>query len=243
MRRIPKSTPFPWVYGLAWSGDGSRLAVHTHCFYGRALPALSVWHVTKAQRLAVLDGSEDSTGTLAWSPDSSLIAAVASKHNVRLWRGDDYTRTHQWKTEGPGEVAALAWSDDSTRLAAAVGTQIEIFNVAQQHTSTRCVGHTGKIHHLSWETDGNRLATLSDDHILYIWHTEKGRPLCALDIPRGIVRSLSWEEALIVTYDDGTITSWDVCGDPTQTSAEGGEPRAASAEERERYGLPSTLAD
>jgi WD40 repeat protein len=243
MRRIPKSTPFPWVYGLAWSGDGSRLAVHTHCFYGRTPPALSVWHVAKAQRLAVLDGSEDSTGTLAWSPDSSLIAAVTSKHNVSLWRGDDYTRTHQWRTEGPGEVAALAWSADSTRLAAAVGTQIEIFNVAQQHASMRCVGHTGKVHHLSWETDGNRLATLSDDHMLYIWRTENGRPLCVLDIPRGVVRSLSWEKALIVTYDDGTIMSWDACRDPARTSAEGGEIRALSAEERERYGLPSTPAD
>lgn len=161
---------------------------------------------------------------------------------MSFWRGDDYTRTHQWRTEGPGKVAALAWSDDSTRLAAAVGNQIEIWNVTQQHVSVRFVGHTGKVQHLSWATDGNRLATISD-HMLYIWRTQDGRPLGVLDIPHGIVRSLSWQDALIVTYDDGTILSWDISGEPAQTSTGGGEPRALSAEERERYGLPSTPLD
>jgi WD40 repeat protein len=100
-RRVPKltRTPFPSIHAIAWSGDGSRLAVHTHCFFGRTPPALSVWHVNQAQCLAVLDGSEGSTGTLAWSPDSSLIAAVVSKHSVSLWQGDDYTPTHQWQPE------------------------------------------------------------------------------------------------------------------------------------------------
>ncbi|MEU6204111.1 NACHT and WD repeat domain-containing protein [Micromonospora musae] len=240
-RHAPISTPLPWVYGLAWSGDGSRLAVHTHCFFGRTRPALSVWDVAKAQRLAVLDGGEDSTGTITWSPDSSLIAVVAGKHKVGLWSGDDYTLVHQWRTEGP--VAALAWSDDSTRLAAALSNHIEIWNVAQKQVGSRCLGHTGNVKHLAWATDGHRLATISDDYMLYIWRAQEGWPLGVLDIPHGVVRSLSWQDALIVTYDDGTIMSWDVCNDPTQVSAEGGELRALSTEERERYGLPPTPTD
>ncbi|MEV4118489.1 AAA family ATPase [Micromonospora sp. NPDC049645] len=234
----PTSAPLPWVYGLAWSGDGSRLAVHTHCFFGRTQPALSVWDVAKAQRLAVLDGGEDSTGTIAWSPDSNLIAAVVGKHYLSVWRGDDYTLAHLWRSEGPHEVAALAWSDDSTELAVAVGNHIEIWNVAQKQVGSRCLGHTGNVEHLSWATDGHRLATISEGYILYIWHSKDGRPLGVLDIPHGTVRSLSWQDALIITYDDGTVMSWDVCVDLAHTSTEGGEPRALSAEERERYGLP-----
>ncbi|WP_328372913.1 NACHT domain-containing protein [Micromonospora zamorensis] len=235
-KRKPTLAPLPWIYGLAWSGDGSRLAVHTHCFFDRTRPALSVWDMAKAQRLAVLDGGEDSAGTIAWCPDSNVLAAVVGKHNVSLWRGDDYTLVHQWRTQGPDEVAALAWSGDSTRLAAAVGNQIEIWNVAQEQVGSRCVGHTGNVEHLSWATDGCRLATNSDDYSLYIWHSKDGRPLGVLDIPHGVVRSLSWQDALIITYDDGTVMSWDVCGEPAQTPTEGGEPRALSAEERERYG-------
>ncbi|MFG1918192.1 NACHT and WD repeat domain-containing protein [Micromonospora sp. NPDC048898] len=242
-RHIATSTPLPWVYGLAWSGDGSRLAVHTHCFFDRTPPALSVWDVAKAQRLAVLDGGEDSTGTIAWSPDSSLIAAVAGKHNVSLWRGDEYTLVHQWRTEGPDEIAALAWSDDSTRLAAAVGNHIEIWNVAQKQVGSHCLGHTGNVEHLTWATDGHRLATISDDYMLYIWRAQEGRPLGVLDIPRGVVRSLSWQDALIIAYDDGTIMSWDVCNNPAQVPAEGSEPRALNSEERERYGLPRKSVD
>ncbi|MFI7520617.1 NACHT and WD repeat domain-containing protein [Micromonospora globbae] len=237
---IPKSTPFPWVYGLAWSGDGSRLAVHTHCFYGRTPPTLSIWDVAKVQRLAVLAGSDDSTGTLAWSPDSSLIAAVVANHNVSLWRGDDYTLIHEWRTEGHERVEVLAWSDDSTKIAACVGNQIEIWDVTQQYVGTRCVGHTGPVRHLRWAADGQSLATISDDYMLYIWRTQDGRPLGVLDIPHGIVRSLSWQDALIVTYDDGTIMSWDICGDPAQLSAAESETRGLSVEERERYGIPST---
>ncbi|MFC5922837.1 NACHT and WD repeat domain-containing protein [Micromonospora vulcania] len=236
-------TPLPWVYELAWSGDGSRLVVHTHCFFGRTLPALSVWDVAKAQRLAVLDGGEESKGTLTWSPDSGLIAAVVSKHNVSLWRGDDYTLAHQWRTEGDGEVAALAWSNDSTGLAAAVGNQIEIWNVAQQHVSMRCVGHTGAVRQLSWSPEGNLLASISDDETLYIWHTKDGRPLGVLDTPDGIVRGLSWQDTLIVTYNDGRILSWDVCADHAKRSVEDREPRELTAEERERYGLPSASTD
>ncbi|MGC4821764.1 AAA family ATPase [Micromonospora sp. DT63] len=246
-RRIPKRkptlTPLPWVYGLAWSGDGSRLAVHTHCFFDRTAPALSVWDVAKPQRLAVLDGGEDSTGTIAWSPDSSLIAAVTREHNVSLWRGDDYTLVHQWRTEGPDEVAALAWSDDSTRLAAAVGNHVEIWNVAQKQVGSRCLGHTGNVEHLTWATDGHRLATIGNDNMLYIWRAQEGRPLGVLDIPRGVVRSLSWQDALIIAYDDGTIMSWDVCNNPAQVTATGSEPRALNTEERERYGLPRKPVD
>ncbi|RAO37378.1 hypothetical protein PSN13_01360 [Micromonospora saelicesensis] len=239
---IPKSTPFPWVYGLAWSGDGSRLAVHTHCFYGRTPPALSIWDVVKAQRLAMLAGSDDSTGTLAWSPNSSLIAAVVTNHNVKLWRGDDYTLVHEWRTEGHDRVAALAWSDDSTRLAASIGNQIEIWDVMQQQVATRCIGHTGTVTHLRWAADGQSLATIGDDYALYIWRTQDGRPLGVLDIPHRVVRSLSWHDTLIVTYDDGAIMSWGSCGDPVQPSPEEGETRALSAEERERYGIPATPA-
>ncbi|MBM0230855.1 NACHT domain-containing protein [Micromonospora sp. STR1_7] len=242
-KHATKMTPLPWVYGLAWSGDGSRLVVHTHCFFGRTRPALSVWDVAKAQRLAVLDGGEESAGTLTWSPDSGLIAAVASKHNVSLWRGDDYTLAHQWRTEGDGEVAALAWSNDSTGLAAAVGNQIEIWNVVQQHISMRCVGHTNAVRQISWSPEGNLIASISDDDTLYIWHTQDGRPLGVLDTPDGIVRSLSWQDTLIVTYNDGRILSWDVCGDQAKRLVEDREPRELTAEERERYGLPSASTD
>ncbi|WFE53127.1 hypothetical protein [Micromonospora sp. WMMD1155] len=237
----PTLVPLPWVYGLAWSGDGSRLAVHTHCFFDRTRPALSVWDVARAQRLAVLDGGEDSTGTIAWSPDSSLIAAIAGEHNVSLWRADDYTLVHQWRTEGPDEVAALAWSDDSTSLAASVGNHVEIWDVAQEQVGSRCLGHTGNVGHLSWATDGQRLATISDDYMLYIWRAQEGRPLGVLVIPRGVVRSLSWQDALIVTYDDGTIMSWEACADPASTLDGGSEPRALSVDERARYGLPSPI--
>ncbi|WBB88206.1 AAA family ATPase [Micromonospora sp. WMMC264] len=239
-KRIPASTPFPWAYGLAWSGDGTRLAVHTHCFYGRTPAAVSVWHVGKAQRLAVLEGSEESTGKIAWSPDSSFIAAVVSKYTVSLWRGDDYTCIHRWQTDGSGNIAALAWSDDSTKLAVAVGSQIEIWGVAQQRVSVRCIGHMGKVQHLSWSTDGHRLASISDDHVLYLWGAQDGRPLGVVDMSHGIVRSLSWQDALVVTYGDGIIMSWDVCDGLAMTSTGSGEPRALSAEERDRYGLPAT---
>ncbi|MFI7336064.1 NACHT and WD repeat domain-containing protein [Micromonospora aurantiaca (nom. illeg.)] len=243
LKHTTTSTPLPWVYGLAWSGDGSRLAVHTHCFFGRTPPALSVWDVGKGQRLAVLDGGEESAGTLNWSPDSRLIAAVVSKDNVSFWRGDDYTRAHQWRTEGEGEVTALAWSNDSVRLAAAVGNQIEIWNVAQQDIRMRCVGHTSAVRQLSWSSDGNFLASISDDDALYIWLTQDGRPLGVLDTPGGIVCSLSWQDTLTVTYDDGSILSWDVCEGHAKLSVKDREPRALTAEERKRYGLPSASTD
>ncbi|MCX5122064.1 hypothetical protein OG992_33415 [Micromonospora sp. NBC_00362] len=115
--------------------------------------------------------------------------------------------------------------------------------MVQQHVSMRCIGHTGAVRQLSWSPDGNLLASISDDEMLYIWHTQDGRPLGVLDTPDGIVRSLSWQDTLIVTYSDGRILSWDVCGGHAKRSVEDREPRALTAEERERYGLPSASTD
>ncbi|MET8091493.1 hypothetical protein [Micromonospora sp. NPDC005220] len=79
--------------------------------------------------------------------------------------------------------------------------------------------------------------------MLYIWRAQEGRPLGVLDTPRGVVRSMSWQDALIIAYDDGTIMSWDVRNNPAQVPAEGSEHRALNSEERERYGLPPKPVD
>jgi WD40 repeat protein len=240
-RRVPKRIrpwmTFPWVYALAWSGDGTRLLAWSRDFYERTDRSLTVWDAAEARRLATLAGGERSTSLLAFSPDSRFIAATLAAHDIAFWRGDDYSPAGRYQTGGSERISALAWSDDSERLALALGSQIEIWNAAEQQCQIRWVGHDEAIEHLSWSPDGLYLAGTGSHGVLSIWRAVDGRPMAVVDCPRAGVVDLHWTAQLTVTTSDGTILAWQPPAGFTAPPPTEDEGRTLSAEDRERYGL------
>ncbi|GGL21029.1 nSTAND1 domain-containing NTPase [Mangrovihabitans endophyticus] len=237
-KRIRPQMTFPWAYSLAWSGDGSRLLVWNQDFYERTDRSLTVWDVAEARQIAALTGGERSNSILAWSPDSQLIAATMTEHDIVFWRGDDYSPAGQWQTGRSERISALAWSPDSERLAAALGSQIEIWNAAEQRPHVRWVGNDDTVRHLCWSPDGLYLAGVGLHGVLSIWRALDGRPLAVVDCPRGGVLDLHWAARLTATTSNGTIFAWTPSAAFATPPAADNATRTLTAEDRQRYGLP-----
>jgi len=65
-----------YVYTLAWSPDGSRIAS------GSTDKTVQVWEVSSGRLLLPYNGHSDRVLTLAWSPDGSRIASGSNDHTV-----------------------------------------------------------------------------------------------------------------------------------------------------------------
>jgi WD40 repeat protein len=102
-----------WVLSLAFSADGTRLAVGNYS--GR----VQIWDIGTGQNEGTLTGNLGDVWDLAYSPGGRLLATASGDGTVRLWdvklERDLYT---VGTTDGGGEWFDIAFSPDGTRLAA-----------------------------------------------------------------------------------------------------------------------------
>ena len=93
--------------GLAWSPDGQRLAVAGGDNQVRILNASTGQQISAFS----VSGLQDVT----WSPDGKLLA-VGETGQVELFNAN--SNSHTYTNSGqPGDVTAMTWSPESTRLA------------------------------------------------------------------------------------------------------------------------------
>jgi len=122
-----------YVYGLAWSPDGTRLAscgIKPIVLFA-SNGGVRIWNAANGQRVLTYTGHSQSVDlwALAWSPDGKYIASGGTDQIVQVWdaiTGDHlltYTghleqrRNPFDSTVSPYAITALAWSPDSTRIA------------------------------------------------------------------------------------------------------------------------------
>ena len=81
------------VTSVAWSSDGTMFAVSYSRNYGRSVAvtdhAVQIWNA-KRQLLATLTDHTDDVNTVAWSPDSKILASGSKDRTIRLWMSPDF---------------------------------------------------------------------------------------------------------------------------------------------------------
>ncbi len=114
---IRRPLRLPQVRGLAFSPDGSRLAIA----FGFRGPAgdpdpdgVKVLDVRNDETLATLRADE--VGSVAFSPDGSLLAGGELDGDVLLWAADGWGRVGAPLASG-GEAPSVAFSPDGRTLA------------------------------------------------------------------------------------------------------------------------------
>ncbi|WP_422753022.1 AAA family ATPase [Micromonospora sp. WMMD708] len=87
------------ISALAWSSDGSRLAVSSNL-------ALWLWNVDNATEIARCDLP---TKHLCWSPDNGIFAAVSEQREIYLWDGMSGRELAILQTERRDDIADFSW--------------------------------------------------------------------------------------------------------------------------------------
>ena len=116
-----------------------------------------------------LVGHDDAITSLAFSPDSRLVATAGQDGQLMLWDARSSALVRQWRSKN-GVVRVLEFSPDS-RLIASIGSDedIHLWPTTDTRLSVNVLrGHTDRVNACAWSRDGMKFASVSDDGVR-IW--------------------------------------------------------------------------
>jgi WD40 repeat protein/DNA-binding SARP family transcriptional activator len=110
---VPTVTSQDWVFSVAFSAEGKRLAV------GNQFGRVQIWDIGTGRNEGTLTGNLAAVWDLAYSPGGRLLATASDDGTVRLWDVQSERELYTvGTTDGGGEWFDIAFSPDGTRLAA-----------------------------------------------------------------------------------------------------------------------------
>jgi hypothetical protein len=177
--------------------------------------SLKLWDVTTGAELHSLSGSglqstssEGHHGIVSWivfSPDSSLLASVASADkNIKLWNLAD--GTERTGLAIPASAAVPAFSPDSHFLVTAgAGTSLNVWDLTKGTLLGALASNTGAANVLAFSPNGQFLAAGTADGAVALFSTSNGDQLLTLV---SNARSLDWLAAAPDGLFDGSPAAY-----------------------------------
>jgi WD40 repeat protein len=107
--------------------------------------------------------------SVAFYPESHLIAAGYADQSVRIWDIDDYSLDSVVKSNEQYFGDSIVFNKDGDLLAITEGKSILIWNVAEQQTKAKLSGHTANVYALAFTQNGRYLLSVSVDASVRVW--------------------------------------------------------------------------
>ena len=199
---------------LAISTQDTRFVVYAGGLFFR--PYIGMSYTDDGDIRGYLTGHTNTVNTLAFKPESSILASGSDDDTIRIW---DLT----WNAWGSrpvrtlrghkSDVKAVAWSPDGTMLASAgENPTVRLWNPDNGNNTATLRGHKNDVEAVVWSPDGTLLASAGEDRTIRIWDpTDTDAPLYVLEGHTGSVKTLAFHptEAILASgSSDGTIRLW-----------------------------------
>ena len=172
--------------GVAWSPNGSRLAVigYGEESDGGYLKRAGWVHIFDADsgkyfRKFRIGTVRVGGAAVAWSHDGLKIAAGNDLGLCEVWEVLSGRKLVSVQIH-TSHVNELAWSPDDLRLASSGNNgQVHLWNAATGQQLLGLEPETAPIRRICWSPDGRKLAAVSDDGVIKVWDATAG-----YDLPR-----------------------------------------------------------
>jgi len=179
------------VLSLAWSPNAQWVAA------GHADPGnhgtVTLWNLPTSEHRQLRDyEGHGSVNSVAWSPDSQLVASATDHLRVKVWDGATGNKMSVLRGH-KSKVISVAWSPDSQSMASAGEDQtVNIWDQETEEVLFTLCGHTGAVNSVAWSSDGRTLATGSEDGTLKIWDATQTEEALVTRRHPNWVSSVSW---------------------------------------------------
>jgi WD40 repeat protein/serine/threonine protein kinase len=221
--------PFPAVFGIDVSGDGSRIATASGDHTAR------IWDAATGKPVATFRGHESECPPqpecqivdIEFSPDGARAATGSSSGTARIFTVETAAEVRVLRGH-KGTVFGLDYSPDGRRLAtASVDGTARVWDVATGRI-VFSLRHTGEpIFSASYSPDGARVATFGIGGEARVWDARSGRLLLRLSTGQrgGFDARFSPDGTRLATAGlDGTIKFWDAETGEELLTLESGAP-------------------
>lgn len=222
---------------LAWSPGGKQLASTTgYNGSGIGLPphAVQVWDTTTGAPELLLTGPAAYITALAWSPDSTRIAASSNDKTVYIW--STINRKVLFIYYAPGPVAALAWSPDGNQIASVSQGTVQVWNALSGASTLIYRGQQSPITSVAWSPDGQTIASGAADGSAQTWDAATGKTIATYTSPQSnAITTLAWspDSQYLVTAsasaNGGAIQVWQAATGSVVLTYQGQESGSAVA--------------
>ena len=195
-----------WVWSVAWSPDGKRIASAS------SDATAQVWDAADGNHLNVYTDHSDTVYAVAWSPDGMRIASGSYDKTVQIW--DATYGDHFYTYSGHSSwVWSLAWSPDGMRIASAGGDKtVQIWDANDGHRFYTYTGHSGPVYAVAWSPDGKHIASASSDGTVQVWDAATGDQIYTYQPYSSPMWSLAWSpdsKRIVSASSEGTVQVWD----------------------------------
>ncbi len=202
----------PYVWCVAFSPDGKRLASATGEFGNASDPDIQICEVATRREIVRFNGHTAGIFSLSFSPDGKHLASSSKDKTVRIW--DTTTGTETFNVTTASLPLGVAFSPDGRRIATCTDSfpllgkpgELKIWDVAEKKEILDFKGHNGRIFCIAFSPDNKFLASGGADGVK-LWDPNSGK----------LVRSIAGGGECVafssdgkrIASGDGAVRIWD----------------------------------